>query len=355
MCAQLEQDKEIELLRFTRENSDKDLEDYVDRADFIYHIAGVNRPKDETEFDTGNRDLTQNILKLLSTANKSTPLLLTSSTQGELDNPYGKSKKAAEQAVFDWAKSSGAKAYVYRLPNVFGKWCRPNYNSVVATFCHNIANNIDISINDPNKELNLVYIDDVIAEFAKALTADVTVGDDGFCYIPRIFKLTLSALADKLYRFKESRATLLLPSLEEPIDRFLYATFISYLDKNDFGYELTTKSDERGWLAEFIKSRQFGQIFVSQTKPGYTRGIHWHHTKIEKFLVIEGEGTIKLRDYFSDKVIDYKVSGSTLRVVEMPAGYIHSIKNTGKTDLLLLIWASEVFDPEHPDTYYQEV
>jgi UDP-2-acetamido-2,6-beta-L-arabino-hexul-4-ose reductase len=355
LCAQLEQDSTIELLRFDRQNTDTDLKDYVSKAGFVFHIAGINRPKDESEFDTGNRELTEALLSYVTASGKNTPVLVTSSVQAELDNPYGKSKKAAEKAVAKWATENKATAYIFRLPNVFGKWSRPSYNSVVATFCNNIARGQEIAINDPEAAVTLVYIDDVVNEFMKALYGKKQADKQGFCTIDRKTTITLQELADKLYAFKQSRDTLVIPSFAKPFDRFLYATFTSYFADDDFGYALEMKHDDRGWLSEFIKSPHSGQIFVSRTKPGISRGNHWHHTKIEKFLVVDGEAEIKFRLYGTEKILTYSVSGDKLRVVDIPAGYVHSITNTGTTDLLTIFWSDEVFDANNPDTHYMEV
>jgi UDP-2-acetamido-2,6-beta-L-arabino-hexul-4-ose reductase len=331
------------------------LEEYCRHADFVFHFAGINRPQHVEEFDKGNRGLTADLLALLEQSGKKIPIIITSSTQAVLDNPYGVSKKAAEDAVFDWARRNSAPAYVYRLPNVFGKWCRPNYNSVVATFCHNIAHGLPIQINNPATELTLVYIDDVVTELIAALNGLPLTGKDGFCYVPRIFKVSLQQLADAISAFAESRKNLIIPNFEGDFAKFLYATYTSYLPEHSFGYELEKKHDQRGWLAEFIKSRQFGQIFISRTKPGITRGNHWHHTKIEKFLVIEGEAAVKLRKIGTGQVLEYKVSGEQLQVLDIPAGYTHSITNTSQTDLVTLIWANEIFDQKKPDTFFLEV
>ena len=355
LSATLEQDKEISLLHFNRSNSLEELDALIKQSDFIFHLAGVNRPKVESEFDQGNRELTERILKSITDSGRKVPILITSSVQAELDNPYGKSKKAAEDATILWSKENGSKAYVYRLPNVFGKWSAPQYNSVVATFCNNIAKGLDITINDPKTIITLVYIDDVVEEFIKVLKSSDKIQGEEFRSIPREFKISLDELVKKIYFFKNNRNDLINPNFEDIFDRFLFATFTSYLDQEDFGYNLEMKRDDRGWLAEFIKSHQFGQIFISRTKPGISRGNHWHHTKIEKFLVVEGEAEIKLRNYGTDKLVSYKVSGDDLKVVDMPAGYVHSIKNTGSKDLITIFWADEIFNPDKPDTYYLEV
>lgn len=355
LCTQLKNIDDLNLLRFDKGSTEQELEEYIQKADFIFHLAGVNRSKDESEFDTGNRDLTENILDLLKKYNKKTPLLITSSIQAELDNPYGKSKKAAEDAVFKFYKNNKKSAYVYRLPNVFGKWCRPNYNSVIATFCHNISHNLPVTVNDEKYELNLVYIDEVISEFIQSLNSKTKVNTDGYCYIPRTFKITVGELKNKIESFRNSRKNLTVSNFQDDFDRFLYATYTSYLETDDFDYQLKTNTDERGWLAEFIKSDQFGQIFISKTKPGITRGNHWHHTKIEKFLVVEGSAEIKFRKIGDTKKISYKVSGNKLTVLDIPAGYTHSIKNIGKTDLMTIFWADKIFDPDQSDTYREEV
>ena len=329
-----------------------DLKEYLSKSDFVFHLAGVNRPKDEDEFDKGNRGLTEALVGLM--VNKPIPLLMTSSIQAALDNPYGASKKAAEASVLKLARR-GAPVYIYRLPNVFGKWCRPNYNSVVATFCHNIAHDSEISISDLKAEVSLVYIDDVVSSFIQAMDGSLKASGDNFYEIPRQFKISLGELASKIRAFRDSRKNLLIPNLEKDFDRFLYATYNSYLKVDDFSYVLDMKRDDRGWLAEFIKSEQSGQIFVSRTKPGVSRGNHWHHTKIEKFLVLDGKADIKFRKVDSKEIIIYSVSGDELKVVDIPAGYTHSITNIGTDDLITLFWADELFNPDKPDTYYTEV
>lgn len=356
LCSQLKLDKEIDILRFDQDKTTDDLYAYLKRADFIFHLAGVNRPKDEKEFDTGNRGLTEDILEFLINNKKKTPVLMTSSIQATLDNPYGKSKKAAEDAAFKFAELQKATVYVYRLPNVFGKWCKPNYNSVVATFCYNISHNLPVLINDPTAEVNLVYIDEIISNFIKAFHGEIKPNHDGYCYIPKSFKISIKELKDKIESFRDSRTSLVMPSLEDDFNRFLYATYISYLADDNFSYPLNTNADDRGWLAEFIKSNQFGQIFISKTKPGITRGNHWHHTKIEKFLVVDGSAKISFRKINEPKnIINYNVSGDKLAVLDIPVGYTHSIKNIGDKDLFTIFWADEIFSKEEPDTYYEEV
>ncbi|ULL19399.1 NAD-dependent epimerase/dehydratase family protein [Paenibacillus sp. H1-7] len=343
-----------QIFEFGREDDESILEKYTRECDFIFHLAGVNRPNDVNEFIEGNSDFTIRLINFLKSHNNKAPILFTSSIQAEIDSPYGWSKKAGEDSLFNYSKETGAKVLVYRLPNVFGKWCKPNYNSVVATFCHNIARNMDIQINDPNTELTLCYIDDVLTEFLRALDGKETRNGDFGC-VSVTHKIKLGELASKIYAYSQNRKTLVMPPLETRFDKALYGTFLSYLEEDDFSYKLKKNVDNRGWLSEFIKSDSMGQIFISKTKPGVTRGNHWHHTKVEKFLVIQGIAVIKFRNLYSDKILQYIVSGKEPEVVDIPAGYTHSITNTGDEDVITLFWASEIFDPEKPDTYFLEV
>lgn len=355
LCARLESQTDIKILNYSRKNSESDLVDSVTKSDFIFHLAGVNRPKDEVEFIQSNLGLTEKIVRILENAGKKTPILFTSSSQAELDNAYGKSKAAAEAGLLEWSRSSGSPVYIYRLPGVFGKWSRPNYNSVVATFCHNIAHNLPVSISDPAHKLTLVYIDDVIDEFVKKLDGKSKTESEYYT-IPRLFEVTLADLKDRISLLNNIRSTLVVPDLEDQLNKYLYATFISYLATDNFSYQLDLHSDDRGWLAEFIKSEQFGQIFISKTKPGISRGDHWHHTKIEKFLVVEGSGKISFRNKVNAQdIISYNVNGDTPTVIDIPTGYVHSIKNVGETDLITLFWANEILDKNNPDTYYENV
>lgn len=348
-------DNEVEILRYDTENTLEELREFAQKADFVFHLAGVNRPIDITEFERGNKEFTEQLLDILKENPRVVPVLMTSSIQVGLDNPYGKSKKSAEEAVLAYGKETGAAVYIYHLPNVFGKWCRPNYNSVIATWCYNISRDLPIQLNNPETELNLVYIDDVILELINSLSGCESREADGFCFVQRTFRVTLKQIADMLNAFKESRNTLELPSFERDFERFLYATYLSYLPENEFGYDLEMKHDNRGWLAEFIKSEGMGQIFLSRTKPGITRGNHWHHTKVEKFLVIEGEAIIKFRQINGNDVIDYRVTGEKLKVLDIPTGFTHSITNVGESDVITLFWADEIFNSEKMDTYFQEV
>ncbi len=355
LIAELKNRKYDDVFGFDKETDSNLLDDYCKEADFVFHLAGVNRPKEQAEFMEGNFGFTSELLNALKKHQNICPVMISSSIQAELNNPYGESKKAGEDLLFAYSEETGSKNLVYRFPNVFGKWCRPNYNSVVATFCYNIAHGLPIKINNPETELTLVYIDDVVAEFIKALDHKINKGSDGYCHVERVFKVTLQQLADLIYSFSESRKTLIMPNFEDEFERFLYATYLSYLPEDTFGYKLEMKHDNRGWLAEFIKSKQFGQIFISRTKPGITRGNHWHHTKNEKFLVVSGKGVISFRKIDSDEVIEYFVSGDKMEVVDIPTGYVHNITNTGDDDLITIMWANELYNPERPDTHYMEV
>ena len=352
LVANLNLNPDYIVLNYDKENDEEDLDNFVSKADFIFHLAGVNRPQDEAEFASVNRDLTEQLVTLVRKHGNKAKILITSSIQAEIDNPYGKSKKAAEDLLQEWSKNTGGISYIYRLQNAFGKWSKPNYNTVVATFCYNIANNIEISVSDPKKEIELVYIDDIVAYFVKKIESDE---ETGIYKVPTTHKTTLGSLAKIVKSFKTIPTSLLMPDFSDPLVSKLYSTYTSFTTNEDAFYLLEKKSDERGWLAEFIKSAQFGQIFVSTTRPGFTRGKHWHNSKIEKFLVLKGEAEIKIRDYYSDEVTTYAVNGDQPCVAEMVAGSIHSITNTGKIDLVLLIWSNEIFNPDKPDTFFKEV
>lgn len=354
LIAELKNKGYLDILEFNKLTDRKLLNEYTRVCEFVFHLAGVNRPLDEREFMEGNFGFTYELLELLKQHNNKSTVLISSSIQAEKENSYGLSKKAGEDLLFQYSEESGSKALVYRLPNLFGKWSRPNYNSVVSTFCYNIARNLDIQINDANACLLLSYIDDVVAEFIRALEGNEN-RDGIFCSIPTTYSVKVGELADKLISFRNNRETLVMPSLDSQLDKSLYATYLSFLEKDNFSYKLKKNLDNRGWLAEFMKSDGMGQIFISKTKPGITRGNHWHHTKVEKFLVIQGEAIIKLREINTLEVLQYNVNGESLEVVDIPAGYTHSITNTGTEELITLFWACEIFKPDSPDTYFVEV
>ncbi|QNU03886.1 capsular polysaccharide biosynthesis protein CapF [Peribacillus butanolivorans] len=343
-----------EIFEFARESDLSLLEKYTKECDFVFHLAGVNRTKDESEFMDGNFGFTSKLLELLKKHNNKAPVLITSSIQAETDNPYGKSKKAGEDLLFNYYKETDIKVYVYRLPNLFGKWSKPNYNTVVATFCHNIARGLDIEINNPDAELNLCYIDDVLEEFLRALDNHPTMQDD-YCVVPITHKIKLGKLADLIKGFSESRINLSISNTEDTLTKNLYSTYLSFLPEDSFSYDLKMNCDYRGSFTEFIRTPERGQVSVNVSKPGITKGNHWHHTKNEKFLVVSGDGLIRFRKIDSDEIFEYSVSGDKLQVVDIPTGYTHSIVNIGERDLVTVMWVNECFDPEKPDTHYLEV
>ena len=304
----------------------------------------------------GNFGFTSLLLDKLKEKGNRAPVLITSSIQAALDNPYGKSKKAGEDLLFAYGKENDVKVFVYRLPNVFGKWCRPNYNSAVATFCHNIANDLPITVNDRSYLMNLVYIDDVVREFIMALSGAENRSEDGYCYVPTVHQVTLGEIADLLYSYRESRKTKQIPNLEEgSFAKKLYSTYLSYLPKETFSYPLEMHCDDRGSFTEMFRSPERGQVSINISKPGITKGNHWHHTKNEKFVVVSGRGVIRFRKIDEDEVIEYHVSGDKLEVVDIPVGYTHNIENLGETDMVTVMWCNEWFDPDKPDTYFLEV
>ena len=337
------------------EHSPDHLREWLSAADVVFHLAGVNRPEKVEEFEQGNAGFTDHLCGLLTELGRSPHVIVTSSIQADLDNPYGTSKRHAEQVLTRFAESSSARVSIFRLKNVFGKWCRPNYNSVVATFCHNIAHDLPIQINDPARTLELVHVDDVVDALIEEMDhpparQDVFVPDA----IPS-YTIPLGELAGRIQSFHEMQQSLLTPDFSLRFNQQLYSTYLSYLEPSQWEYGLDIKSDQRGNLAEFIKSPWFGQIFVSRTHPGITRGNHYHHVKTEKFLVIAGQGLIRFRHIEGTEILEYPVRGEDYRVVEIPPGYTHSITNDGQSEMITLFWASELFDPDRPDTYWMTV
>jgi UDP-2-acetamido-2,6-beta-L-arabino-hexul-4-ose reductase len=348
----LRQNPDLTIRELSRENAPSDLEAWAGEADVIVHLAGVNRPSDPAEFQAGNVGFTERLLAVATKSGNRPHLILASSIQAALDNPYGISKRGAEQAAARWAEASGARVTVMRLRNVFGKWCRPNYNSVVATFCHNIARGLSLRIDNPATMLELVHVDDVCESIMRVMSAPPAGPwtDD----LPA-YRISLGDLAERLRAFDARATTLQVPDMSERFNRLLYGTFITYLEPKRWEYLLEKKVDPRGDLAEFVKSPAFGQIFVSRTKPGITRGNHYHHAKVEKFLVISGSAIIRFRHVEGAEVIDFPVRGEDYRVVEIPPGFTHSITNVGDSEMITLFWANEVFDPERPDTTFLTV
>ena len=345
--------KDCETTIFDHKDSLDDLRNFLLKADVVFHLAGVNRPKDPIEFQQGNVGLTEQICQILQEGRCSPKIIFSSSTQAELDNAYGVSKREAETALKQFALETGAHIRIYRLKNLFGKWSRPNYNSVTATFCHNIANDLPIVISDPAREVELSYVDDVVAAFLAEIDGQQD-GDEAGADIPSCC-IQLGDLAGRIQAFHEMRTTLTVPDFSEWFNRALYATYLSYVPSTARQHNLEIKSDPRGSLAEFIKEKHFGQIFVSRTKPGVTRGNHYHHTKTEKFFVVEGDGLIRIRAIEGGPVAEYPVRGSEYHVIDIPPGFTHSITNVGTGEMVALFWASELFDPNHPDTYYLPV
>ena len=344
------------IFRCTRQTTEAQLKEYCADADFVFHLAGVNRPKNPEEFMVGNRDFTGALLALLELAGNPCPVMLSSSTQAALDNPYGESKRAGEQLLRDYGARTGAKTLIYRFPNVFGKWCRPNYNSAVATFCYNRANDLPIQVNDRNTRLTLVYIDDVVQELLSALE-DNEHRDGDFCCVPVTHSVTLGEIVDLIETFRAQPATLVMPEI--PTGSFakkLYSTYLSYLPKEKVSFPLKMNVDQRGSFTELLKTANNGQFSVNISKPGITKGQHWHHTKWEFFIVVSGHGLIQERKIGTDEIIEFEVSGEKIEAVHMLPGYTHNIINLSETEnLVTLMWANELFDPNHPDTFFQEV
>lgn len=344
---------DVEVLPFDVVSPSDDLVRHGQTADFVFHLAGVNRPKDPTEFTTGNVDLTGRLLSVLEAAGRRTPVVFSSSTQAALENPYGESKRRAEELLFDYHRRTGAPVRIFRFPNVFGKWSRPNYNSVVSTFCHNLTHGLPVQVSNPANEVTFVYVDEVVRCLLSCLDTPLIGG--GFGEVSETFRATLGELHDLLVSFRDGRARNEVPDLSRPFVRYLYSTFLSYLDPEQRAVEVGLKADDRGWLFELIRSPHAGQVFISRTRPGVVRGRHYHDTKIEKFCVIAGRGRIRMRKMFTDQIVTYEVSDAPIRIVDIPPGWTHSIENTGTEDLLTIFWANEPFDPARPDTYFEDV
>ena len=344
------------ILRCTRQTTEAELKEYCTEADFVFHLAGVNRPKNPEEFMEGNRDFTETLLGVLELAENRCPVMLSSSTQAALDNPYGESKRAGEALMRDYGARTGAKTLIYRFPNVFGKWCRPNYNSAVATFCHNRANDLPIQVNDRSTRLTLVYIDDVVQELLDALEGKEHQDGD-FCFVPTTHSATLGEIVDLIESFRAQPETLLLPEIPNgSFAKKLYSTYLSYLPKEKVAFPLKMNVDQRGSFTELLKTANCGQFSVNISKPGITKGQHWHHTKWEFFIVVAGHALIQERKIGTDEVIEFEVSGEKIEAVHMLPGYTHNIINLSETEnLVTLMWANELFDPNHPDTFFQEV
>ena len=342
-----------EVIRFNRKNSAQDLRVKVEKADAIVHLAGVNRPTEEREFREGNVDLTLSLCELIADTGRKIPLVISSSTQANLPNPYGESKRAAEIAVEQFAERTGSPVAIYRLPNVFGKWCRPNYNSVIATFCHNIANKLPIQINDPMVQLSLVYVDDVVSEFINII-GTMAQGLQHKQVNPQ-YHIGLGELAKQIEEFKSCRESLVSERVGTGLVRALYATYVSYLPPNKFAYDLPKYGDERGVFVEMLKTQDSGQFSFFTAHPGVTRGGHYHHTKTEKFLVIKGQARFGFRHVLTNQKHEVVTSGDKPQIVETVPGWSHDITNIGQEEMVVMLWANEIFDRERPDTIASKV
>ena len=340
----------VECISFTRRHSADELPGLLQEVDWVFHLAGINRPKSIAEFSTGNVGLTESLCAAIKAAGRSIPVVLTSSIQADLDNDYGISKRAAEKALQTLHKSTGNPVFIYRLPNVFGKLARPNYNSVVATFCHNIARGLPIQINDPSAVIPLVFIDDVIKSFKKLLIEENNK-QDRFVEVSPLYSITVGELADQLYRFKTSRDSLVTESVGKGLVRALYSTYVSYLPPESFSYAVKQHGDDRGVFVEMLKTTDSGQFSFFTAHPGVTRGGHYHHSKTEKFLVIKGEARFGFRHMVTGEFYELNTSGDVYRIVETVPGWTHDVTNVGDQEMICMLWANEIFDHEQPDTF----
>jgi len=352
----LSERSDVEIVSFTRENDISELPRLLEGVDFVFHLAGVNRPQDLRQFITGNVNLTEAICaavrEIREATGKAVPIICTSSIQAGRDNPYGQSKRAAEQAILTLARDFHAPVYIFRLPNVFGKWCKPNYNSVLATFCHNIAREQPININDPAARLTLVYVDDVIEHFIKLMDGvDIPVDAEGFSTVSPEYTTTVGELAHQIRSFKESRTTQMTERVGTGLLRALYATYVSYLPVESFGYTVPQHGDPRGVFVEMLKTPDCGQFSFFTAHPGITRGGHYHHTKTEKFLVIKGQARFNFRHMGTGEIHTLVSNGGDAEVVETIPGWTHDITNIGTDELIVMLWANEVFDRTRPDTF----
>lgn len=350
LCSELN-NQNIKVIKFTRECDLNDLKSYTKKCDFVFHLAGANRPERESDFNDINFGLTRELFDALKQSENKCPIIITSSTQSGLENPYGVSKKQAEELALD---NQNNKVFIYRLPNVFGKWSKPNYNTVIATFCHNISRDLPIQVNNRDAELNLVYIDDLVKDFI-SLMNNASSEEGGYKQVSKSYNVTLGQIADSINFFKETRANLTVPNMFDEFTKKLYSTYLSFLPEDNFSYPLKMNVDNRGSFTEFLRLDGKGQVSVNISKAGITKGNHWHHTKNEKFLVVSGSGVVRFRNILTDDVIEYFVSSDKLEVVDIPVGYTHNIENLGSADMVTIMWANEYFDKDNPDTYFLKV
>lgn len=383
LCAQLKNIKDgkarnypvtvSEVMEYDLDTDPALLDGFCAQADFVFNLAGVNRPKEQSEFMQGNFGFASTLLDTLKKHSNTCPVMLSSSIQATLigrygTSDYGKSKLAGEELFFDYAQETGAKVLVYRFPNLFGKWCRPNYNSVVATFCHNIAHDLPIQVNDPSVQLEMLYIDDLVEEMIVALSGkehhcefdgvETVLKEDGrYCAVPVTHHVTLGEIVDLLHQFTEQPKTLIIPEIpENSFAKKLYSTYLSYLPKEKVSFPLKMNIDDRGSFTEMLRSEKCGQVSINISKPGVTKGQHWHNTKWEFFIVVSGHGLIQQRKYGTDEVIEFEVSGEKIEAIHMLPGYTHNIINLSETEnLVTVMWANEIFDPNRPDTFFELV
>jgi UDP-2-acetamido-2,6-beta-L-arabino-hexul-4-ose reductase len=353
LVSRLEELGSFSIETFTRENSVQDLLNLVNKADFIVHLAGENRPIDEKDFETVNTGLTSLICEAVHSTGRKIPIILTSSVQAKLENSYGRSKLGAEMIVKEFESDVGNPVYIYRLPGVFGKWCKPNYNSVVATFCYNISRDLPIQVNDPSSELSLVYIDDVVEEFVKIIQG--TKDDKKELSVQPEYKIKLGYLADQIKIFRESRDSLIIERVGDGLIRKLYSTYVSYFSPEQFSYLIPAYGDERGMFAEMLKTKDSGQFSFFTAHPEVTRGGHYHHSKTEKFLVIQGEARFSFRHIISDESYEIVTSSNELKIVETVPGWSHDVTNIGTEKMVVMLWANEIFNPDNPDTIVHKV
>ncbi|MFI3277929.1 MAG: capsular polysaccharide biosynthesis protein CapF [Rikenellaceae bacterium] len=348
--------RDITIFEYDIDSGAEELDSYCRDADFVFNLAGVNRPKELSEFMEGNCGFTRTLLDTLKRYSNSAPVVMASSSQAVLDNAYGESKLAAEQLMFEYSKQRSVKVLVYRFTNVFGKWCRPNYNSVVATFCSNITNGLEITVDDQSKVMALTHIDDLVDEMIAALKGQEHREGD-YCVVPTVYSVTLGRIAELLHSFKAGMSNLSLPNVGDGFEKRLYSTYTSYLPADGFSYPLAMNVDDRGSFTEIIRTEDRGQFSVNISKPHVTKGQHWHHTKSEKFVVVSGTGVIRFRDMRHEdaEVIEYFVSGDSIEVVNIPTGYVHNIENLGDCDMVTFMWCSECYDPQRPDTFFDLV
>lgn len=344
--------KDVDVACFTREHSESQLPQVLQEVDLVFHLAGVNRPRDPAEFAAGNTSLTRVLCDAIARVKRKIPVVYSSSTQAVRDNPYGMSKRAAEETLFELQRSTGGPVYVFRLPNVFGKWCKPNYNSAVATFCHNISRGLPIQVNDPAAPLTLVYVDDVVERFIQLMDgADRRLDAEGFETVSPQYTTTVGELAGQIQAFKESRDSLVTERVGSGLVRALYSTYLSYLPPEEFAYRVPRHSDPRGVFVEMLKTPDCGQVSYFTAHPGVTRGGHYHHSKTEKFLVIKGMARFKFRHMSTGETHELVSRGESAEIVETVPGWTHDITNVGDEELVVMLWANEVFDRTRPDTF----